>query len=214
MAQKERRPKTLGEKVGIMGGTFNPIHYGHLIAAEECRQQLALDKVVFVPTGTPPHKGHIVASPEDRYAMTLLATADVGEFFVSRAETDRACPSRTVDTILEFRKLSPAGSEFFFIAGIDALLGIETWKDYARLPSLCTLVTTTRPGYSADSVESLPEGIRLGLKLLEIPQFDVSSTGIRSRVREGKSIRFLVPHLVEKYIERRGLYRDSEVPLN
>ena len=201
-----------GEKIGVMGGTFNPIHYGHLLAAEECRRQLVLDRVVFVPTGTPPHKSSSIASSEDRYAMTLLATAETMEFSVSRAEVDRLHPSHTVDTLEEFRERSPAKSEFFFITGLDALLGIDTWKDYLRLPSLCTLVSTTRPGYSASGVESLPDKIRLGLRLLEIPQFAISSTDIRSRVRDGKGIRFMVPHLVEKYIERRGLYRDLEVP--
>ena len=199
------------EKIGIMGGTFNPIHYGHLLAAEECRRQLALDRVVFVPTGTPPHKTNSVASSKDRYAMTLLATAEVRAFSVSRTEIDRLHPSHTVDTLEEFRKHSNAKSEFFFITGLDALLGIETWKDYMRLPSLCTLVSTTRPGYSSSGVGSLPEEIRHELRLLEIPQFAISSTEIRSRVRDGKGIRFLVPHLVEEYIECSGLYKDAEV---
>ena len=202
------------EKVGIMGGTFNPIHYGHLLAAEECRRQLALDRVVFVPTGTPPHKSSVIASTEDRYAMTLLATAEVMEFSVSRTEIDRPYPSHTVDTLEKFREHSLVKSAFFFITGLDALLGIDTWKDYLRLPSLCTLVSTTRPGYSAGRVESLPDEIRLGLRLLEIPQFAISSTDIRSRVRDGKGIRFLAPHLVERYIEWRGLYREQEAPRN
>ncbi|MCL2010669.1 MAG: nicotinate-nucleotide adenylyltransferase [Synergistaceae bacterium] len=197
-----------------MGGTFDPIHYGHLLAAEECRRQLGLDRVVFVPSGIPPHKDGSVASSEDRYAMTLLATAEVREFSVSRTEIDRPRPSHTVDTLEEFLRDCPAESEFFFITGLDALLGIDTWKEYARLPSLCTLVSTTRPGYSAPDVDSLPDGIRLGLKLLEIPRLDISSTDIRSRVRDGKGIRFLVPHLVEKYIEHCGLYREPEVSRN
>ena len=202
------------ERIGIMGGTFNPIHYGHLLAAEECRRQLILDKVVFVPAGTPPHKVSSIAPSRDRYAMTLLATAEIGEFSVSRTEIDRPYPSHTVDTLLEFRENSQTESKFFFITGLDALLGIETWKDYARLPSLCTLVSTTRPGYSIGGIKSLPDEIRQDLKLLEIPQFDISSTDIRHRVRDGKGIRFLVPHLVEKYIEHCGLYREPEVPRN
>lgn len=201
------------EKIGIMGGSFDPIHYGHLLAAEECRQQLGLCKVVFVPTGVPPHKSGSVAPPEDRYAMALLATAEVKEFSVSRTEIDRPYLSHTVDTLTEFRERSQAKSEFFFITGLDAILGIDTWKNYLRLPSLCTLISTTRPGYSISSVESLPDGIRQCLKLLEIPQLAISSTDIRSRVRDGKGIRFLVPHLVEKYIERCGFYKDQEGPL-
>ena len=200
------------EKIGVMGGTFDPIHYGHLLAAEECRRQLALSRVVFVPTGTPPHKNSCIASSEERYAMTLLATAEITEFSVSRTEIARPGPAHTVDTLQELQEKSQAKSEFFFITGLDALLGIETWKDYARLPSLCTLVSTTRPGYPVSGIQSLPDGIRQGLKLLEIPQFDISSTEIRARVRGGRGIRFLVPRLVEKYIEHCGLYRKPEVP--
>jgi nicotinate-nucleotide adenylyltransferase len=192
-----------------MGGTFDPIHYGHLLAAEECRRELALDRVVFVPTGTPPHKrNQSVTSPEDRYAMTLLATAGVREFSVSRTEIDRGRTSHTVDTLKEFLKQKAPSPELFFITGLDALLSIGTWKDCMRLPLLCTLVTVTRPGYSAQGLESLPAEIRRALKLIEIPQFAISSTEIRERVREGRSIRFLVPHLVENYIDCRGLYRE------
>lgn len=203
----------MAEKTGIMGGTFDPIHYGHLLAAEECRRQLSLDRVVFIPTGAPPHKkDRKVTSAEDRYAMTLLATAGVCEFSVSRTEIDRGRLSHTVDTLREFlaQGLSPA--ELFFITGLDALLGIDTWKDYMLLPSLCTLVTATRPGYSPADVEKLPAEIRSVLRLVEIPQFAISSTEIRDRVRKRRGIRFLVPHLVENYIDCCGLYRDSGVP--
>jgi nicotinate-nucleotide adenylyltransferase len=204
---------TLAEKIGIMGGTFDPIHYGHLLAAEECRRNLALDRIVFVPTGTPPHKrSHLITPAEDRYAMTLLATAGVREFFVSRTEIDRDRPSHTVDTLEEFLRKGAPPPELFFITGLDALLDIDTWKDYMRLPSLCTLVTATRPGYSVTGVDALPEAVRRALRLVEIPQFAISSTEIRSRVRDGRSIRFLVPHLVENYIESCGLYRGLEVP--
>ncbi|MDR1649054.1 MAG: nicotinate-nucleotide adenylyltransferase [Synergistaceae bacterium] len=196
------------EKVGIMGGTFDPIHYGHLLAAEECRRQLELERVVFVPTGEPPHKKERPITPaEDRYAMTLLATAGVREFSVSRTEIDRGRPSHTVDTLAEFLEKNASACELFFITGLDALLGIDMWKDYMRIPSLCTLVTATRPGYSVKGVELLPLDIRGALKVIEIPQFAISSTEIRERVHEGRSIRFLVPHLVENYIECCGLYK-------
>lgn len=207
------------EKIGIMGGTFDPIHYGHLLAAEESRRQLQLDRVIFVPTGIPPHKKDgRVTSPEDRYAMTLLATAGVREFSVSRIEIDRKRASHTVDTLKELREEGlSAGTGlpsplFFFITGMDALLSIESWKEYLFLPSLCSLVTVTRPGYSASEIEKLPIAIRQVLKIVEIPQFAISSTEVRLRVREGKGIRFLVPHLVENYIEHRGLYRKSRGP--
>ncbi|MDR1730620.1 MAG: nicotinate-nucleotide adenylyltransferase [Synergistaceae bacterium] len=202
----------MAEKMGIMGGTFDPIHYGHLLAAEESRRQLGLARIVFVPTGTPPHKmDRYVAETEDRYAMTLLATTEIREFSVSRTEVERQYPSRTVDTLREFIGQGVCPEELFFITGLDSILSIETWANYMELPSLCTLVTVTRPGYSSEAVAALPEPIRRGLRLIEIPQFAISSTEIRTRVREGRGIRFMVPRLVENYIEYRGLYREPEV---
>jgi nicotinate-nucleotide adenylyltransferase len=196
-----------------MGGTFDPIHYGHLLAAEESRRQLGLDRILFVPTGTPPHKTERrVTQSEDRYAMTLLATAGIRDFSVSRTEIDRKRPSHTVDTLREFLEQSACPCELFFITGLDALLGIATWADFMRLPTLCSLVTVTRPGYSTAGLQALPGAIRQVLKLVEIPQFAISSTEIRARVRDGRGIRFLVPHLVEQYIEYRELYREPEVP--
>ena len=197
-------------KTGIMGGTFDPIHYGHLLAAEECRRCLNLDRIVFVPTGSPPHKRDRRVTPaEDRYAMTLLATAGVPEFSVSRTEVDREYPSHTVDTLREFIAKGTPAEDLFFITGLDALLAIDTWVDYMLLPSLCTLVTATRPGYDVQGLNSLPVQIRENLKLVEIPQFAISSTEIRQRAGDGRGIRFLVPHLVETYIESAGLYRNA-----
>ena len=192
-----------------MGGTFDPIHYGHLLVAEECRRSLNIDRIVFVPTGSPPHKqARRVTLAEDRYAMTLLATAGVHEFSVSRTEIDRGYPSHTVDTLREFIAQGVAPQDLFFITGLDALLSITTWVDYLQLPRLCTLVTATRPGYSVEGLELLPREVRENLKLVEIPQFAISSTEIRQRAHDGRGIRFLVPRLVETYIESAGLYRD------
>lgn len=195
-------------KTGIMGGTFDPIHYGHLLLAEECRSRLNIDRIVFVPTGAPPHKrDRQVTSAEDRYAMTLLATAGVLNYSVSRTEVDRRQPSHTVDTLREFIAGGIAPEDLFFITGLDAILDITTWVDYKLLPKLCTLVTACRPGYPVEGIEALPQEVRENLKLVEIPQFAISSTEIRERARAGRSIRFLVPHLVEIYIESNGLYR-------
>lgn len=195
-------------RLGIMGGTFDPVHYGHLLAAEECRRRLDIERIVFVPTGTPPHKaGYNITPAEDRYAMTLLATAGVHEYSVSRIEVDRKTPSHTVDTLREFLDKGVKPDELFFITGLDAMLSITSWVDYELLPSLCTLVTATRPGYSIDGINALPEKIRENLKVIEIPQFAISSTEIRERARDGRGIRFLVPHLVEIYIESAGLYK-------
>ncbi|MBQ9527575.1 MAG: nicotinate-nucleotide adenylyltransferase [Fretibacterium sp.] len=192
-----------------MGGTFDPIHYAHLLVAEECRRSLNIDRIVFIPTGTPPHKrDHAVSPAEDRYAMTLLATAGVAEFSVSRTEIDRKTPTHTIDTLQEFLAEGIAPEDLYFITGLDAILSIETWVDYGQFPSLCTLVTATRPGYDLRGLEQLPREIRQSLKVVEIPQVSISSTEIRERVRSGRGIRFLVPHLVETYIESAGLYQD------
>ena len=198
-------------KTGIMGGTFDPIHYGHLLAAEECRRCLDIDRIVFVPTGSPPHKTDRRVTPaEDRYAMTLLATAGVPEFSVSRMEIDRKRPTHTVDTLREFIAGGTPPEDLFFITGLDALLSIDTWVDYLLLPTLCTLVTATRPGYDVQGVDSLPEGIRDNIRLVEIPEFAISSTEIRRRAGDGRGVRFLVPRLVEAYIESAGLYGNVE----
>ena len=198
-------------KTGIMGGTFDPIHYGHLLAAEECRRCLNLDRIVFVPTGSPPHKRDRRVTPaEDRYAMTLLATAGVPEFSVSRMEIERKRPTHTVDTLREFIAGGTPPEDLFFITGLDALLSIDTWVDYLLLPTLCTLVTATRPGYDVQGVDSLPEGIRDNIRLVEIPEFAISSTEIRRRAGDGRGVRFLVPRLVEAYIESAGLYGNVE----
>ncbi len=195
-------------KTGIMGGTFDPIHYGHLLAAEECRSKLGIEKIIFVPTGDPPHKkDYKIASAEDRYAMTLLATAGVAEFSVSRTEIDRAKFTYTVDTLLEFNAAGIKPDELFFITGLDAMLSITHWFDYERIPELCTLVTATRPGWNVKALKKLPEFILRNLKIIEIPQFAVSSTVVRERIKNNMSIRFLVPHLVEIYIASNGLYK-------
>ena len=195
-------------RTGIMGGTFDPIHYGHLLAAEEARRILNLERLIFVPTGDPPHKiNNRVTPAEDRYAMTLLATAGVLEYSVSRTEIDRKESSYTVDTLREFVQSGINPEDLFFITGLDAMLSITSWFDYEKIPTLCTLVTARRPGYPVSGIERLPKFIRDDLKYIEIPQFAISSTEIRERVKEGKGIRFLVPHLVEIYIMSNNLYR-------
>lgn len=195
-------------KTGIMGGTFDPIHYGHLLAAEEARRTLGIERLIFVPTGEPPHKrDHRITSSEDRYAMTLLATAGVLEYSVSRIEIDRRDETHTIDTLRAFIESGIEPEDLFFITGLDAMLSITSWYDYEKIPELCTLVTANRPGYPVSGIESLPKFIRDKLKYIEIPQFAISSTEIRERARDGRGIRFLVPHLVEIYIESNKLYK-------
>jgi len=188
-----------------MGGTFDPIHYGHLLAAEESHRELELDEIIFVPTGQPPHKSNI-SNQEHRYDMTLLATAGVPYFSVSRMEIDRGKPSHTIDTLKEFQLIMGNEVEFCFITGLDAILSISTWKEFMELPKLCQLVTVTRPGYSPKNLHELPARIREAIIFIEIPRFSLSSTNIRERINEGKGAKYLVPDTVEDYIRKCKLY--------
>lgn len=190
-----------------MGGTFDPIHHGHLIAAEEAREAFGLDSVVFVPAGSPWQKEERdVTSPEHRYRMTVVATDDHPSFEVSRAEVDRDGPTYTVETLRAFRaELGPA-AELFFITGADAVLKILTWKDPAEALGLASFIAVTRPGYDLSGLDELGEDVRAGVSVLGIPGLAVSSTQIRERVRAGRSIRYLVPEAVRSYIAEHGLY--------
>lgn len=198
-------------RLGVYGGTFDPPHLGHLVAAESVCDSLGLDRVVFVPSGTPPHKSASeVTDAEHRYAMTVLATQGNPRFFASRIEVDRSEPSYTVETLRLLRQEYGASTELFFIIGADALLGLNTWREPHEVLRLCKMVAMTRPGYS---LEDLPK--RLGalfdthaerILFTEVPAFDVSASRIRERRRTGESIRYLVPDAVREYIETHGLY--------
>ncbi len=205
-------------RIGIMGGTFNPIHHGHLVTAEEARIQFALDRVVFMPTGNPPHKqigGEVAA--EHRYVMTVLATAANPFFEVSRLEIERSDLSYTVDTLRAMKESYPDQTEFYFITGADAILEILEWKDPKGLSSLCKFIAATRPGYSTMKLERslalLREAEEAGypdVELMHIPALAISSTDLRLRVREGWSTRYLVPETVAGYIRKEGFYRDPD----
>ncbi|MCL1940832.1 MAG: nicotinate-nucleotide adenylyltransferase [Synergistaceae bacterium] len=200
-----KKTKKIKKRIGLMGGTFDPIHFGHLLAAEESHRELELDDVIFVPTGEPPHKRG-VSDKEHRYDMTLLATAGIPYFSVSRMEIDREKSTHTIDTLREFRAIMGEDAEFCFITGLDAILSISTWKEYLKLPELCRLVTVTRPGYSPENLDELPAGIREEIIFIEIPRFSLSSTNIRERISEGKGAKYLVPDAVEDYIRKCKLY--------
>jgi len=206
--------KTGNLNIGLMGGTFDPIHVGHLVTAEEARQQFDLDYVVFVPTGIPPHKDEqSISLPEHRFLMTSLAVMSNPSFFVSRLEIDKEGPAYTIDTVRHFACGKEPGPEIFFITGADAILEIFTWKDYEDLLRLCTFIAVSRPGYSLDhfyeSLErSCPE-MKHKVHLLEIPALAVSSTFIRERVALSKTIKYLTPEPVEQYIRKHGLYRSG-----
>lgn len=194
-----------------MGGTFDPIHYGHLIAAEEARHKFNLSQVSFVPCGIPPHKkDYKVTAAEHRYAMTLLATASNPYFSVSRVEIDRPGPSYAVDTIKIFRKQFGEDVELFFITGLDAVLEVLTWKNPDELVRLCHFIAVTRPGYDAQKLqEQLPAHYLDRISLLAIPGVDISSTMIRERVRKGEPIRYLTPDAVCDYIAKHRLYKEG-----
>jgi len=197
------------QRLGIMGGTFDPIHYGHLLMAEEARQAFDLDQVVFVPNGRPAHKkAYLVSSPEDRYAMTLLATASNPLFCCSRMEIERPGASYTIDTLRAFRALHPGLEALYFITGADAILQILTWHEYDRLVEECRFIAVTRPGFVLDSIRDVVDAQFMDrVSFLPIPGLEISSTDIRRRVREGRSVKYLTPGAVEAYVSKNGLYR-------
>jgi nicotinate-nucleotide adenylyltransferase len=202
----ERNQQKKPQRIGIMGGTFDPIHHGHLVAAEIARSKFALDTVVFVPSGHPPHKQSLPGHAEQRLMMTLLATVTNPYFQVSRSEVDRIGPSYTYDTLLEFSELFGPKSKFYFITGADAVLEMLSWRNAEKLISLCSFIAATRPGYRLTDVRQLPDNFREKIETMRVPALSISSTDIRRRIREGKPIKYLLPEAVETYIYKQGLY--------
>jgi len=188
-------------KIGVMGGTFDPIHHGHLVAASEVAQSFGLDEVVFVPTGIPYQKT-AAASQENRYLMTVIATAANPNFTVSRVDIDRQGPTYTIDTLRDLHAERP-DAELYFISGADAITQILDWKDVAELWSLAHFVAVTRPGHPL-TISGLPES---DVSLLEVPALAISSTDCRSRVSRGYPVWYLVPDGVVQYISKHHLYR-------
>lgn len=186
-----------------MGGTFNPIHHGHLVAAEVAREEFSLEKVIFVPTCIPPHKDTTgIAPPMDRYEMVRLAIMGNPYFEPSDMEIKRGGRSYTQDTLKEFKAIYK-NTEFYFITGADALRELHTWKNIDELPRLCKFIAVSRPGYSLH----IDERFKDTTYLLEIPALAISSSEIRTRIKNGRSVRYLVPEKVEEYIINNGLYR-------
>jgi nicotinate-nucleotide adenylyltransferase len=195
-------------RIGVMGGTFDPIHHGHLVAASEVAHIFSLDEVVFVPTGEPWQKeGRSVSAAEDRYLMTVIATASNPRFSVSRIDIDRPGPTYTIDTLRDLCAERRAEADLFFITGADALSRMMSWQDVDELFRLAHFVGCTRPGHRLTG-RGLPQG---GVSLVEIPALAISSTECRQRVAAGEPIWYLVPDGIVQYIAKRKLYqkRDS-----
>lgn len=195
------------ERIGILGGTFDPVHIGHLILGETARDEISLDRVLFIPTGHSWRKQQLAISPgSDRLAMARLATEGNAAFEVDDIEVRREGPSYTDETLEELATSHP-GAELFFILGRDALLDLPNWRNPARIIELATLVVADRPDDEADDA---PETVVTGARTvrLRMPALDISATDIRERIRAGRSVRYLVPDVVADYIRERGLFRN------
>lgn len=198
------------QKIGIMGGTFDPIHIGHLVTAEAVRMEFGLDKVLFIPAGQPPHKETTtITGAHHRYFMTVMAICSNPYFCVSDMEMERQGPSYTIDTVRDLIQKYGDNAELFFITGADAIQELHTWKDVHLLFDLCHFIAAPRPG----SMDRLDEVIacfgeigKQKIHRLSTPELEISSTDIRERVRNGQSIKYVVPESVEAYIIKEGLY--------
>ena len=194
----------MSRRVGIFGGTFDPVHVGHLIVAEQARDRLQLDRVLFVPARVPPHKPGAAADAGHRFRMTCLATEDHPGFETSDVELRREGPSYTVDTLRALQASSPQDTRHYLLLGADSARDLEQWKDVDTLLADSTVVVMGRPGVEQ---EDLPPRVGDHATFLPTPLLGISSSEIRRLVREGGTVRYLVPAPVEKYIRSEGLYR-------
>jgi nicotinate-nucleotide adenylyltransferase len=202
---------TSRKRLGIIGGTFDPVHYGHLVAAQYAAYGFHLDRVIFMPAAKPPHKNaEGVLDARHRVAMVELAIADNPAFEMSTLEVERSGVSYTIDTIEILQQTYP-GAEIYFIMGMDSIYILDTWKDIERLVLMCRFIVVTRPAYelkrSDPALQKVPPGFWTRVDFLEIPAIDISSTDLRTRVRQGKPIRYLLPPAVENYIYNHSLYQ-------
>lgn len=202
------------QRVGIMGGTFDPIHYGHLVAAETAREAFSLDKIIFVPAGIPCHKMNETTSARHRYLMTLLAIMSNPHFEISRVDMDRGGVTYTVDTLTDLKKRLPPETKMYFITGADAILEIQSWKSPGEVLSMAEFIAATRPGYGLENLSRalgpLVVEFQDRIHILEIPPMGISSTEIRHRLAQGRSVRYLLPETVITFIYNEGLYGTSQ----
>lgn len=198
------------QKIGIMGGTFDPIHLGHLVVANEVLNIYNLDKIIFVPAGNPPHKKTITASPMDRFFMTNLAIMSNSKFIVSDYEIKNPEKSYTVNTLREFNRIY-LNTEFYFITGTDAVIDLPKWHEPKKLLSLCKFIAVSRPGlrkkYLEMKIDEVKKSLNANIELLQLPMLQISSTDIRERLKNNISAKYLLPELVEQYIIKHKLYR-------
>lgn len=198
------------KKYGIFGGSFNPIHYGHLMICEYIKDEMGLDKVIFIPTGNPPHKD-LVVSAKDRYEMVRLAISPNPDFEISDIETTRVKMSYTVDTIRELKKIYRE-EKLYFLIGLDSIFQLKTWMKIGDLSKEIEFVVALRPGYINKEeinreIDFLRENFGTKVNLINTPLYEISSTDLRDRIREGKSLRYLIPKKVLDYIEESGFYK-------
>lgn len=200
-------------KFGIMGGTFDPIHFGHLVIANEVLDQYKLDKIIFIPTGTPPHKStEGMSSAYHRYMMVQFATMSNPNFFVSDLETRKIGICYTIDTLREIKE-KYKDTSFYFITGTDAVLDLPTWKEPENVLKLCNFIAVNRPGYISDNLDEKINKIikKYGgsIEAIKVPQLQISSTDIRERICNNRSIKYLLPEIVEQYILENRLYKNE-----
>jgi nicotinate-nucleotide adenylyltransferase len=200
------------QRIGVIGGTFDPIHYGHLAAAEEARVRVNLEKVLFVVALLPPHKLDEDVTPvEHRLAMVRLGIASNPHFEISLVDVDRPGPSFTVDTISMLQEQWGPDTELFFVMGLDSLVEVPTWRQPERLIRLCHLVAVSRPRFEVDmrQLEASVPGISSRVEIIDMPEVDISSSDLQRRVKEGLPIKYQVPEEVERYIIEHRLYEQS-----
>ena len=200
-------------KIGIMGGTFDPIHCAHLAIAEFIRDNYKLDKILFIPSGNPPHKNQDITDKYDRYNMVLLSTINNDDFIVSDIEVKRDDKTYTIDTLKNLKQIYK-DAEIYFITGADAICDIETWKDVEGNFKLANFIAATRPGISLlianEKIKELKDKYSANIETVYVPSLDISSTYIREQLNKNKTIRYLVPELVNEYIYNKKLYSSGE----
>ncbi|WP_312811388.1 nicotinate-nucleotide adenylyltransferase [Sedimentibacter sp.] len=200
----------INRKVGIMGGSFNPIHQGHLVVANEVLNIYNFDKIIFVPAGIPPHKNGLKTNPWDRYIMTQIATVSNDRFAVSDIEVKRTGKSYTLETLIQFQEMY-TDTEFYFITGTDAIIDIPNWHEPEKLLSLCKFIAVSRPGIDKEIIEKkikeIKDTLNGHIELMQVPMLQISSTDIRERIKKGVSAKYLLPETVEQYIIKNNLYR-------